>query len=420
MTVQYYTLKNGLRLVVDPVNTSDEVSVGFYFAAGSRHEDKETNGAAHFLEHMLFKGTDKRTPLDIALDADVLGAEQNAFTGLDRTCYHMSGMASDVSEFIELLTDITTASTIPQDEMDRERGAIIEEIGMCDDDPSNKNWNNLQKIAFQDQPMGRAILGPLDNIKNFDRDTLIAFMKQHYHAGNLIVSVAGNVNPEDVLNEIETALGALPEKPKSKFNTATYNGGCIHEERQTEQIQLAISFNAAAADTKEHTAEILLTRILAGSMSARLFQEVREKRGLVYGIGSYKEGYEETGLLHIYAGTSPEKMDTLMPVIAEEIRKICDTAVTEKELSIAKKITKVGLTRSTSSVKSRMLSNAAQIHGKNQVDDIQKRIAAYDAITVQDIKDAANRVFSTTPSIATLGPGSSPVAYENFRAQLKP
>jgi predicted Zn-dependent peptidase len=396
------------------------MSAGFYFKVGSRHEDETNNGAAHFLEHMIFKGTKKRTARQLNLDIDRLGADSNALTGHEATCYYLSGLAKDTEALLEILTDFSLNSTIPEDELEIERGVILQEIVMSDDDESDVCFQNAMAIAFKDQPLGRPILGPLEGIKKMNRDTLLAFRDAHYHAGNLIISVAGNVDPQKVLDQLEKLTGNLRAGYESKFSPASYNGGGKHEERPSRQVNLTVMFNSAAANNKDRAAENVLGLILGGGISSRLYQSIREERGLVYGISAGTNPMMDTGFLGISAGTGPDEIKELLPVLGDELQKIITDEISEEEVEIAKNQLHFAISRNNESRMRRMLDNAANLHKRGNIPSLDEVTVLVNSVTVDDVREAARRVFSTPPVLSTTGPGKNVESYETFRLRFQP
>lgn len=420
MAVSVHHLSNGIPVLIDRVTTTQCATVGVYFGVGSRYETPEENGAAHNMEHMAFKGTKTRSASQIITQMENLGAHPNAYTGHEGTMYYMSGLASDMPSFARLLSDIAANSTLPQKEMDTERGAIIEEIGMYDDQPDSLISDRAMMTAFPGQALGATILGPEENIRTFTRDTLKNFRDKHYHAGNMVVSVAGNVDPAQVVAAFEKGLGHMPKKARSTYAPAAYVGGDVHIERpDLNQIQLCMHFKAASVRDQDRAATHVLAAVLGGGMSSRLFSEIREKRGLVYGIYAHHEMFDDTGLFTIGAGTSPGKIGTLLPILCDELNKVRLNGITKAELKRVKASVKVSMAQAADSLSSRMhgMPRDFLIHGR--VRAAEESMKAVDAVTVADVKAAANRIFAGKPTIATIGAGQNREPYEKIVERLK-
>ncbi len=419
MAVKQYTLSNGARVVIDEIPHVQSATVGFYFTVGARHEGKKNNGAAHFLEHMAFKGTATRDARRLATEVADMGADSNAFTGKDSTCYYIKGLAEDAGKFIDILGDIVMNSTLPPDELERERGAIIEEIGGYKDDPDSVAFENLEKTAYPGQPYGASILGPADNIRNMTREQLQAFMRKHYHAGNLIVSVAGKVDAKEILAKLEETIGAMPSRPKSAFRKAVYSGGAAHDERPLEQLRAVFTFKSYPLSDPRYWSAQILADILGGGMSSRLFHEIREKRGLVYGVSAFQRASTDAGTFNIYAGTGPEKIATLIPVLCDELKKIKENGVTPEELARSQKQMQTRLATQGESVMNRMLSPARSLQQNGRIVTEEEVLKAIKAVTADSVKAAANEIFAGKMTMSTVGPGKNVEAYEKVSARLK-
>ena len=419
MAVSVHYLSNGIPVLIDRVTTTECATAGIYFGVGSRYELPEENGAAHNLEHMAFKGTKTRTARQIIEQMENLGADTNAYTGQEGTMYYMAGLASDTLTFAKLLSDIAANSTLPKKEMEIERGAIIQEIGMYQDQPGSVLRDHAQMTAFPGQPLGATILGPVSNIQNFKRSTLQGFRDKHYHAGNMVISVAGNVDPAQVVAAFEKGVGHMPKMPRSTFEPAVYVGGHTHIERPMNQVQLRVQFKAAAEKDADVMATKVLASVLGGGMSSRLFTEIREKRGLVYGIGAGHNSYEDVGLFTIGAGTGPDQVATLIPILCDELNKVRTGGITKTELKRAKAGVKVGLAQAADSLESRMHGMPRQFLLTGRVRTPEELMKEVDAVTVDSVKDAANKIFAGTPNIATIGMGKNIEAYDKIVARLK-
>ena len=419
MTVEIGKLSNGMTWLIDPIRHTEAATVGIYVNAGSLNENKNNNGVAHFLEHMAFKGTKTRDARQLAVEMAGLGAKPNAYTSHTKTAYHTIGLASAIGPMIELEADVICNSILPQHEVERERGVIIQEIGGYKDDPSAVVGDNAMMTAFPGQPMGASILGPKDLIAGMKRESLQQFMKAHYHAGNMLAVVAGNVDVRDTVDTLERALGGLKGKAPSTVRKPVYKGGSIHEERPVSQIKLELLFNAVATDHAMARPITVMSHILGGGMDSRLFEEIREKRGMVYTVASFQHTTKHGGIMGVYAGTGEEHVASLMPVLADELKRMAHEKVSDAELQRAKNQILTSIALSADSVGGRRESAASSYLLRGRVSDLEEIKQAFNRISVDDVQAAAQLVFSSKPTLSTLGPGANIEPYGKFRARLK-
>ncbi len=419
MAAQVYYLSNGTPVAIDVQPNTDVAAVGMFFNVGARFENKRNNGAAHFLEHMFFKGTDRRTAEQLSAEIEDDGLDIDAATGQENTYYALNGLAADVPHMIDILGDMITGSRLPPDELRRERGAILQEIAQEEDDLEDLVNTMTRAASYPGQPFGAEILGPRKNVREMSRQTLLDFKNQHYHAGNLVVSVAGNVDPQAVLAQLERAIGHLPAKPKSACAPAVYKPGHDHLEVPSGQFHLQMTFNSCAYGSPDYWPARLLATIMGGGMSSRLFSEVRNKRGLVYDIHAMNSASSDTGNLDIYAATDPKDVKTLIPVLCEEIRKLRDQGVTERELGRAKKQILVGMAELAESTESRMHMMATHLSAFGRILSREEIRQAVESVTLQSINDVARKILSGQPTLATVGPTRKAASYENVLKLLE-
>ena len=408
MTIQHHVLSNGAHVLINPNSHSLGASLGYFFRVGARHETKKENGVAHFLEHMAFKGTTTRDVKTLLEEMEDMGAQPNAFTTKEMTSYHMTGLAEDFSHMNDLVFDITKNSILPSAELEIERGAIIQEIKSGNDELGDVAFEQMERLVFPTGGLGATILGPVENIQRFTADTLNGFMGKHYHARNLIVSVAGNVDPQKVLEELEQTAGQFaPGKLRSNRKPA-FGSGYIHTPRQeTEQLNMAMAFQSCAQSDVSSPAAAIMGNILGGGMTSRLFWEVRERRGLVYSIGAGNQARTDHGLFLVVAGCGAEQGKDMMPVVAQELRRIQQEPVSEQELQRSKNQLLVGTALAQDSIKHGMQSAAINFNSRNEVVPVEELTEMYKAVTVDDVMEAAQKIFSTPVSIATVGPDGS-------------
>lgn len=363
-------LSNGLLIATDFVQDFNSAVAMLVCRTGSRNEDETNNGVSHFLEHMAFKGTQKRTALQIAEEIEALGGEMNAYTSKESTAYYIKLLKDDISVAIDVIADIIQNSTLPAEEIEKERGAILQEMAMYLDDSSDVNSDNFHKIAYSGSTLGMNIIGPKENIEQMKREQFTDYLNKQYHQENMIFGFCGNI-PHDQIVAMCAEKFNLPARPNlsTKANNASYIGGTIiKHKKDLEQTQFLLGFKGFSYDKSEeddYYAAQIMADILGGGMSSRLFQEVREKRGLVYTVSSSNDSYSDTGMFVIHAGVDAKNINELCKVVKEEIHKIT-LGVTDKELEKTVKQYKAGLLMAVESTKYRAskVANNFLIHGK--------------------------------------------------------
>ncbi|TPG53530.1 insulinase family protein [Roseomonas nepalensis] len=396
-------LPNGLTVVSDAMERVETASIGAYVHTGTRDETAEENGVSHFLEHMAFKGTEKRDAQAIAREIEAVGGHLNAYTARETTAYYAKVLKEDLPLAADILGDILTHSTFIPEEVERERGVILQEIGQANDTPDDIVFDHFQDRAFHDQPMGRPTLGPAGIIETLPREALTGYMRRHYGPSRMVVAAAGAVDHDNLVELAKQHFADLPRIDQHEAEPARYTGGEFREERDLDQVHLLLGFPGPAYGDAMHHPTMLLSTILGGGMSSRLFQEIRERRGLVYSVYSFHSPYRDSGLFTIYAGTGEEQAAELMPAALEELRRI-QHDVTEEELARAKAQLRASVLMSLESTGSRceQLARQLQVHGRIiPVEETKARIAA---VTVEQVQQAAARVFRAAPTLAALGP----------------
>lgn len=396
-------LPNGLTVVSERMDRVETVSLGAYVATGTRHEDASENGASHFLEHMAFKGTERRSASEIAEEIENVGGHINAYTAREQTAYYVKVLKEDMALGTDIIGDILTHSTFDPDEMERERGVILQEIGQANDTPDDIIFDHFQSTAYPTQPMGRPVLGTEALIRGMGRDTLMRYMKRHYAASNTVVAAAGNLEHERFLDLVQEHFADLPTDPAPATQPGLYRGGEFREARDLDQVHIVLGFEAAGYGTPEYYPTMLLSTLLGGGMSSRLFQEIREKRGLVYSIYSFAAPYMDGGMFGIYAGTGESEAAELIPVTLAELQKV-QHSVSEAELARARAQVKAGLLMSLESTGSRCEQLARQLQVFGRVMPTAETVAKINAVGVADIQAAAARIFRTSPTLAAMGP----------------
>ena len=414
MTTQLSTLANGLRIATDRIDTVDTVSLGIWVDVGTRHEQADINGVAHFLEHMAFKGTARRSALTIAEEIEAVGGHLNAYTSRESTAYYAKVLKEDVQLALDILSDILQNSTFQPEEIERERAVILQEIGQANDTPDDIVFDHFQECAYPDQAMGRPVLGSPEIIRKIERETVIGYLRKHYGAQRMVLAAAGHVDHDRLADLADNLLGGLPAERPATTEPAYYAGGDRREQRDLEQLHLVLGFPGVVLGDPDYYAASVLSTALGGGMSSRLFQEIREKRGLVYTIHSFVHGYSDGGLFGIYAGIGEAEAAELVPAICNEVIRIED-GLTPAELNRAKTQMKAGLLMSleSSSARCEQLAQHLMIHGKPfDPLDIVGRIEMVDDAAIGRV---VARWRSAPPTLAALGPLSGLEEFDSIR-----
>ena len=401
--IQVTKLPNGLTVVTETMDRVETVSFGAYVASGTRNETKPENGASHFLEHMAFKGTARRSAAQIAEEVENVGGLINAYTAREQTAYYIKLLKEDLALGADIIGDILTHSTFAPDELERERGVILQEIGQANDTPDDIIFDRFQETAYPDQPMGRPTLGTEKGIKGMKRAALTGYMHRNYAAGNIVVAAAGALRHDTVVDLTRQHFADLPSAMPPPVVGGTYGGGEFREGRDLDQVHIVLGFPSVAYDDPDYYPAMLLSTLLGGGMSSRLFQEIREKRGLVYSIYSFSAPFLDGGLFGIYAGTGEQEAGELVPVTLEELRKV-QLGVTEDELHRARAQVKAGLLMSLESTGSRCESLARQMQVFGRTIPTAETVAKLMAVDADAVCRAAARIFRSRPTLAAMGP----------------
>ena len=396
-------LPSGLTVVTERMERVETVSLGAYVASGSRHETAAENGVSHFLEHMAFKGTERRSAAAIAEEIEAVGGHLNAYTAREQTAYYAKVLKEDIGLAADIIGDILTHSTFEPAELERERGVILQEIGQANDTPDDIIFDRFQEAAYPDQPLGRPVLGLEDGIRGMPRTALTGYMRRHYGATNVVVAAAGALRHEHIVELVQTHFADLPRDLVPTAPAGRYDGGEFREARELDQVHIVLGFPSVAFEDADYYPTLLLATLLGGGMSSRLFQEVREKRGLVYSIYSFTAPFMDGGLFGVYAGTGESEAEEVMPVTLEELRKV-QAGVTEAELARSRAQVKASLLMSLESTGSRCEQLARQLQVFGRVIPTEETVARINAVTVADVCRAAARHFRAAPTLAVLGP----------------
>ncbi len=404
MSVEITTLANGFRIVTENMPSLESASLGIWVTAGGRHERPEQNGIAHFLEHMAFKGTKTRSALQIAEEIEDVGGYINAYTSREVTAYYARILAADCGLALDVISDILLNPVFDAKEIETERHVILQEIGQSLDTPDDIIFDWLQEKAYADQAMGRTILGPSERVQAFGRDDLAGFVDQHYGPDRLILSAAGAVDHDALVKQAEALFGHLAPHGNDEWEPAHFTGGETRHDKALEQAHLALAFESPGyRDPAFYTAQIYTTA-LGGGMSSRLFQEIREKRGLCYTIFAQSGAYADTGMTTIYAGTSGEEVGQLAEITIDEMKRAAQD-MSEAEVNRARTQMKAGLLMGLESPSSRAERQARMLQIWGKVPPLEDTVAKIDAVTNNDVLAFGEDMISKAKSaMALYGP----------------
>jgi predicted Zn-dependent peptidase len=404
MSVEVTRLPTGLVVVTDAMPHLQTASLGCWVVCGSRNEHPDEHGISHFLEHMAFKGTARRTARQIAEEIEAVGGDLNAGTGVETTAYYARVLKADIGLGLDVLSDILGHPSFDPDEITREKNVIVQEIGAVDDTPDDLVFEYLQATAFAGQPVGRSILGTRATVRSFDAKRLRAYLARNYRAPGMVVAAAGAVHHDEVVAEAERRFCGFVGPAAPAPEPARFCGGALTEERDLEQVHIALALEGVAQRDSTIYSLQVFTNVLGGGMSSRLFQEVRELRGLCYSIYAFHAPYADTGMFGLYAGTDAIDAPELMRVVVDEITTAADT-ITETEIARAKAQMKAGLLMAleSSGARAEQLARQIIVHGRPiPIDEIVGKV---DAVTVESTRAAGRALIARSrPAVAALGP----------------
>ena len=400
-----WVLPNGLRIVGERLPYLRSVSIGVWLRVGSMMETPTENGLSHFLEHMVFKGTTHRTARQIAEEMDAVGGQLNAFTGKDCTCLYAKVIDEDLPLAVDVLADLTIHATLDAGEFAKERGVILEEIGMDEDSPEDLVHDLLSKAMFGDQSLGMPILGTSELISAYSREDLFRYRGKHYRPQDTVVSLCGNYDPALVQALMEQFFGDWenPGAP-AEIPCETLRQGQIQvKNKDTEQLHLCLGFPGIAYGSADRYAQAVLSTVLGGSMSSRLFQKIREEMGMAYSIYSFPNSYVGCGTFGIYAGVSPQNGEKVLEEIRRELKKLTDEGMTEKEFHDAKTQLRGGYLLGLESPGGRMQAMGRSLLHLNRTFTPEETIAKMEALTYDEVMDCARKSLSVTPCLSAAG-----------------
>jgi len=405
MSIELTRLPSGLVVVTDNMPHLESASLGVWVGAGSRDETPEENGISHFLEHMAFKGTKRRTAREISEEIESVGGDINAATGVETTAYYARVLKDDVPLALDVLSDILSEPLFDPDDLNREKNVIIQEIGASEDTPDDIIFEQLQATAYPDQPVGRTIMGTRQTVRSFDRKQLRAYLNRNYRSPDMVVAAAGAVNHEAIVADVALRFASFDGPAAPAPQPAKFIGGTSIEKRDLEQVHVALGFEGVRqGDPATHSMQVF-ANVLGGGMSSRLFQEIREIRGLCYTIYAFHAPYQDTGMFAVYAGTDPNDLEELMRVCVDEIVKAVDT-VTQEEVARAQIQMKAGLLMALESSSSRAEQLARQMIVYGRPVSVEEIVRKIESVTVESVRAAGTGLLSRArPSVAVLGPG---------------
>lgn len=397
-------LSNGMRVVIEEIASVRSVSLGIWVGTGSRDENPATNGITHFIEHMMFKGTEKLSARQIAEMFDGIGGQVNAFTSKEYTCYYAKVLDEHFGLAMSTLADMLLRSKFAEEELVKERRVIIEEIKMYEDAPDDLVHDMIAEVVYPDHALGYNILGTEESLNSFRQQDFFQYMQQNYTTDNIVIAIAGNVKHREALQLVEALFGDLPQtRVQRQDKAASFSSGKAIRNKGTEQAHILLAAPGFAYDHEMIYPTILFNNVLGGSSSSRLFQDIREERGLAYSIYSYHTAYKETGMFGLYVGTGPERAQMVTDLCGEILADIAAKGITEEELNKAKEQVKGSLMLSLESTSSRMSRL-----GKNELlgrhvtlDDLVEKIKK---VELDQVNAAAKQMLGGTFAMAAVGP----------------
>jgi predicted Zn-dependent peptidase len=418
-TINYITHENGLVVATDKAEDFESVTLSILVKSGSRNENEQNNGISHFLEHMAFKGTAIRTAKDIAEEFDIIGGYFNAYTSRTSTVYYAKVLKNDLEKALDIITDILLNSTFAKEELEKERQVIFQELCMTKDTPDDIVFDYFQETAFKNQPLGRSILGTEEFIKNLKREELLSYFKNQYSNKNTIISAVGNFNSRQFNDLISNRFSNFQNTNVKKYEKGIYTGGELHVKKDLEQAQFLLGFEGVSYLDKDFYDAQILSIILGGGMSSRLFQEIREKRGLVYNISSYSISYSDCGIFGVYSALDPVNINILIDLIVSELFNITDK-INEKEIMRAKAQIKSSLLMSMESTTARakkLCNNFAMFGRYISNEEVLEKI---NNVNFQSLQKVAKKIISNNNiTITTLGNVANIYSYNKIVDKLK-
>ncbi len=411
--IKRWQLDNGLWVVAEPMDHVRSVAVGVWVGVGSLNEKEEENGLSHFIEHMVFKGSEKRTAKDFAEEMDSVGGSLNAFTGKDCTCFYAKVIDEDLPLAMDILADLTLNGVFDEKELEKERGVILEEIAMVEDTPEDLVHELLSKAQFHNDPLGRTILGTNEQIKKYQKEDLLKYQKNHYVPENTVIAVAGHYDEEKLKKLVNQYFGQWKKNP---FPTVSLEKNFYNHhlfmEKNTEQTQICFGYEGAASGSEESYALSVINNVIGGSMSSKLFQRIREEMGKAYSVYSYPISYKHTGVFNIYAGTLPENALEVAKEILLTMASIGKEGIDEKAFIQGKSQLKGSFLLGLESVGGRMQGIGRSQLLQGNVKEIEEVLEKIEGVTLEKVNLLCKKLFSVVPAIAIVGKGAEKLLEE--------
>lgn len=419
MTVQTTTLENGMVVLTDDMPHLESASIGVWVKAGARSERKAEHGISHLLEHMAFKGTKSRTALEIAEAIENVGGDLNAATSIEHTGYFARVLKDDVPLAADILSDILQNSVFDEGEMTREQQVIVQEIGAARDNPDDQVFDLFQQAAYPSQPIGRTILGTVESVRAFSPDMVGKYMRRNYVGDHMVIAAAGNVDHDGLVDVARDRFAALAPNGAPAPQRAEYHGGQERLISDHEQAHIVLGFEGRAYNSDGFYAAQVLASVLGGGMSSRLFQEVREKRGLCYSVYAFHWAFADSGVFGIAAATGEEEVSELVPVVLDELLRAADT-VTEEEVTRVRNQIRAGLLMSLESPSARAGQLARQQILWGRPIPMAETVERINRISAQRVREVAEQIFTNSaPTLAGIGPISRLADVESIGETLK-
>ncbi|MFN7090049.1 MAG: M16 family metallopeptidase [Allorhizobium sp.] len=420
MNVECTRLPSGLTVVTENMPHLESVALGTWIKSGSRNETEAEHGIAHLLEHMAFKGTNTRTARQIAEQIENVGGEVNAATSTETTSYYARVLKDNVPLAVDILADILTDSVFDEEELEREKHVILQEIGAADDTPDDVVFDRFSEQAYRGQTIGRSILGTPETVKSFSSDQIRAYLSRNYTTDRMFVVAAGKVDHDAFVKQVEQRFASLPTTPSATpvMDAAHYTGGESREERDLMDTQVLLGFEGKAYHMRDFYCSQILANILGGGMSSRLFQEVREIRGLCYSVYAFHWGFSDTGIFGIHAATGGENLPELVPVIIDELRKASDH-IDQQEIERSRAQIRAQLLMGQESPAARAGQIARQMMLYGRTIPNQEMMERLAGITTERLTDLAGRLFfDTVPTLSAIGPMDHLVPLDDIKGAL--
>jgi len=405
MTVKVTKLASGLTVVTDTMPYLETAALGVWANVGGRYEQLNEHGVSHFLEHMAFKGTRRRSARQIVEDIENVGGDVNAATGMETTAYYARVLKADVPLGLDVLSDILSDPLLDKEDVEREKSVIEQEIGAVSDTPDDVIYEYLSELAFPEQPMGRSLLGTPETLRNFTGETLRSYLERHYRAPSMVVGAAGAVDHDAVVADTERCFSRFAGPAVEKPQAARFVGGSRVEHRDLEQAHLTIGLEGVAQTDPSLFSLQVFCSTLGGGMSSRLFQEVREKRGLCYSIYTFHMPYHDTGFFGLYTGTDPTDAPEMMEVVVDEIKRAADN-LTDAEVVLAKAQMKAGLLMAMESCSSRVEQLARHVMAYGRPLTTEEVVGRIESVSARSAREAAHALLARSrPAVVALGQG---------------